>query len=255
MANDINIQKTVFSTVDFNKVIDNTFKTFTQPLPAEDTDTPEELFRLYEKLYYVIDVTGETNSTDLPMLNPGLGAYFDNTSNGGQDGFIAKFNNDIIPVPLPVELLGFACEPSAAGIDISWITANEINNHHFTIERTSDGENYETIATIKGSLNSYATHHYNYIDKNPLNGVNYYRLSQTNTSGSEKTFNLVACNHEDDKGEVLINIYSMTGQLIYSSRVNDYRLALKSAGIAIGVYLVELVNENSKTNFKHLVMQ
>lgn len=62
MANDINIQKTVFSATDFNKIIDSTFKTFTQPVPEEDTDTPEELFRLYEKLYYVIDVTGETDS-------------------------------------------------------------------------------------------------------------------------------------------------------------------------------------------------
>ena len=62
MANDINIQKTVFNTVEFNKVIDNTFKTFTQPVVSQDTDTPEELFRLYEKLYYVIDVEGEVNS-------------------------------------------------------------------------------------------------------------------------------------------------------------------------------------------------
>lgn len=62
MANEIIIQKTVFSTTDFNKVIDSTFKTFTQPVPEEDPDTPEELFRLYEKLYYVIDVTGDTNS-------------------------------------------------------------------------------------------------------------------------------------------------------------------------------------------------
>lgn len=62
MANDINIQKTVFSTTEFIKVVDNTFKTFTQPIPAQDKDTPEELFRLYEKLYYVIDVKGDTNS-------------------------------------------------------------------------------------------------------------------------------------------------------------------------------------------------
>jgi hypothetical protein len=62
MANDINIQKTVFSSTEFNKVIDSTFKTFTQPVPAQDTDTPEELFRLYEKLYYVIDVMGDTDS-------------------------------------------------------------------------------------------------------------------------------------------------------------------------------------------------
>jgi hypothetical protein len=62
MANNINIQKTVFNAVDFTKVVDNTFSTFVQPVPEEDPDTPEELFRLYEKLYFVIDVTGETNS-------------------------------------------------------------------------------------------------------------------------------------------------------------------------------------------------
>jgi len=62
MANDINLQKTVFSSTEFSKVIDSTFKTFTQPVAAEDPDTPEELFRLYEKLYYVIDVTGPIDS-------------------------------------------------------------------------------------------------------------------------------------------------------------------------------------------------
>ena len=62
MGNDISIIKTVFDTTEFNKVVDTSFKTFTQPVPAEDLDTPEELFRLYEKLYYVIDVTGETDS-------------------------------------------------------------------------------------------------------------------------------------------------------------------------------------------------
>lgn len=62
MANDIEIKKTVFSTTEFNRVINTAFETFTQPVAEEDTDTPEELFRLYEKLYYVIDVEGEENS-------------------------------------------------------------------------------------------------------------------------------------------------------------------------------------------------
>ena len=62
MANNIEIKKTVFSTTDFNRVINTSFETFTQPVPEEDTDTSEELFRLYEKLYYVIDVQGEENS-------------------------------------------------------------------------------------------------------------------------------------------------------------------------------------------------
>lgn len=62
MDSSIPIVKTVFGTDKFNKVVDTSFKTFTQPVQEEDPDTPEELFRLYEKLYYSIDVTGETDS-------------------------------------------------------------------------------------------------------------------------------------------------------------------------------------------------
>ena len=62
MANNIEIRKTVFSTTEFNRVVNTAFETFTQPTIEEDTDTPEELFRLYEKLYYAIDVEGEENS-------------------------------------------------------------------------------------------------------------------------------------------------------------------------------------------------
>ena len=62
MANTVEIKKTVFNTEQFNRVVDRTFNTFTQPTTQEDLDTPEELFRLYEKLYYIIDIEGATNS-------------------------------------------------------------------------------------------------------------------------------------------------------------------------------------------------
>jgi hypothetical protein len=62
MANDIQIIKTVYNKTEFSKVIDKGFRTYTQPIPEEDTDTAEELFRLYEKLYFTIDIEGEENS-------------------------------------------------------------------------------------------------------------------------------------------------------------------------------------------------
>ena len=62
MDSSISIVKTVFGTDKFNMVVDTSFKTFTQPVPEDDPDTPEELFRLYEKLYFSIDITGETDS-------------------------------------------------------------------------------------------------------------------------------------------------------------------------------------------------
>jgi hypothetical protein len=60
--NDIKIQKTVFSATEFNKVVDRSFATFAQPVVEEDTDTIENFFRLYEKLYFEIDITGDTDS-------------------------------------------------------------------------------------------------------------------------------------------------------------------------------------------------
>jgi hypothetical protein len=59
---DIQIQKTVFNATEFNRVVDRSFSTFTQPVVEEDTDTVENFFRLYDKLYFEIDVTGETDS-------------------------------------------------------------------------------------------------------------------------------------------------------------------------------------------------
>ena len=41
MANEVKIQKTVFNSSDFSKVVDTTFKTFTQPQAEVDTDTVE----------------------------------------------------------------------------------------------------------------------------------------------------------------------------------------------------------------------
>ena len=62
MDNDVKIQKTVYNSVEFGKVVDRSFNTFVQPIAEEDPDTVDEFFRLYEKLYFEIDIEGETNS-------------------------------------------------------------------------------------------------------------------------------------------------------------------------------------------------
>ena len=62
MANEIPIKKNVFSTTKFNRVVNRDFETFKQPAQITDNDTIEELFRLYDLLYYSIPVDGETFS-------------------------------------------------------------------------------------------------------------------------------------------------------------------------------------------------
>jgi hypothetical protein len=58
----INIYREVYKKEDINTVIDTEFKTFTKPVEEVDTDTVQELFRLYDKLYYIIPVEGEEDS-------------------------------------------------------------------------------------------------------------------------------------------------------------------------------------------------
>lgn len=80
MASNVKVEKTVFDNTEFSRVVDTTFSTFTQPVPAEDTDTPQELFRLYEKLYYVIDVTGPTDSHEYLIKKSSELVTFDRTT-------------------------------------------------------------------------------------------------------------------------------------------------------------------------------
>lgn len=58
----INIHRELYKKGDINTLIDTEFKTFVKPVEGVDTDTIEELFRLYDKLFYIIPVDGETNS-------------------------------------------------------------------------------------------------------------------------------------------------------------------------------------------------
>lgn len=62
MAEEVKLQKTVYDPIKFTKVVDTSFKTFAKPVPTVNTDTVEELFRLYDKLYLRIPIEGDTNS-------------------------------------------------------------------------------------------------------------------------------------------------------------------------------------------------
>ena len=55
----IRIQKNVLSKEDFDKSVDRSFKTFVNEQVEEETDSIQELFRLYDKFYYEIPTEGD----------------------------------------------------------------------------------------------------------------------------------------------------------------------------------------------------
>ena len=61
MAN-VQAKKTVIKKDDFEKAVNTDFETFVDPTVEQDNDTVEELYRLYNKLFYEIPVEGLSNS-------------------------------------------------------------------------------------------------------------------------------------------------------------------------------------------------
>ena len=57
-------------------------------------------------------------------------------------------------VGLDVAWLSFTGEVKATGNELKWITASEVNNDYFTLERSSNGTNFTAIATIDGKGNT-----------------------------------------------------------------------------------------------------
>jgi hypothetical protein len=141
---------------------------------------------------------------------------------------------------LPVELVSFTAEAKAGVVKTKWITAIEINNDYFTVERSDDGVNFKMVGKVDGAGNSTQTLAYSFIDTDPLEGVSYYRLKQTDYDGqfsysdivmvrttvveevkvsvfpnpAQSEVNIQLSNVSDD---VQISIYDQFGKLMYAN--------------------------------------
>ena len=96
--------------------------------------------------------------------------------------------------PLPIQLLTFEAEPVGNTVLVSWTTASEINNDYFTIERSVDAVNYAPIGTVDGAGNSNTSRSYTYTDIQPMMGISYYRLRQTDFNGDFEVFDPAVVN-------------------------------------------------------------
>lgn len=95
--------------------------------------------------------------------------------------------------PLPIQLIDFTAVCNGDRATLNWSTATETNNDFFTIERSSDGVNFTTVATMDGAPNGNSTslRKYQHVDNNN-GGIYYYRLKQTDFDGKSETFKMVS---------------------------------------------------------------
>jgi hypothetical protein len=85
---------------------------------------------------------------------------------------------------LPIQLLDFTGEQLGEQVQLTWSTANEVNNDHFIIERSSGPDGFVPIGKMDGAGTSTDKNDYQFMDEAPLFGMNYYRLNMVNSDGT-----------------------------------------------------------------------
>tara|TARA_B100001559_G_scaffold320065_1_gene331140 strand:+ start:1440 stop:4295 length:2856 start_codon:yes stop_codon:yes gene_type:complete len=130
-------------------------------------------------------------------------------------GFGSGSSGNALPIDL-VSFTGKVIEEIEPIVLLEWVVASQTNNDYFTIERSRDMQEWETLETIMGLGNSNAQMSYSLTDDNALRGVSYYRLSQTDFDGEIKIFQPIAITIKEERKEI-IKITNLLGQSIGSS--------------------------------------
>jgi len=85
--------------------------------------------------------------------------------------------------PIPVELISFNANVNDGNVELSWITATEINNQGFEIQRSA-GLEFEEIGFVPGYGTTTETKAYSFVDRNVNPGSYSYRLKQIDFDGT-----------------------------------------------------------------------
>lgn len=92
-----------------------------------------------------------------------------------------------------------AAQEEGRVVKLSWSCMSQLNNDYFTIERYNPELHYWLdVGTVDGAGNSNVITNYEFYDQDPVNGLSYYRIKQTDFNGATSYSKAVAVNVETD---------------------------------------------------------
>lgn len=192
---------------------------------------------------------------------------------------------------LDVELASFTATPIADGVNLSFATASETDNHHFEIWRgTSQYGEFENITTIASHGDAATRQEYNYTDSGLIEGRTYwyylasvdnqnqrveYRdriLSATPTGAAMPTeFSLSAYPNPfnpattlefavPSAGRFSIRIYDLAGRLVTTLADNQFsegthHLAFDASKLTSGIYMAQMTGADVNLTSKLLLIK
>ena len=177
-------------------------------------------------------------------------------------------------VVLGVELKDIIISKNNTSTKLTWQTATEQNNSHFSVERSQDGFAFDKIGEVKGAGTSTKAKDYNFVDNAPMKGTNYYQLRQVDFDGKETISKTVAVNFDGKVGKAKvyptvvkdmltvelasdvatdISVRDVTGRVILSKNTEGaFSTTLDLGAAANGLYFITVQSNQGLETIKVL---
>lgn len=210
-----------------------------------------------EQIGAVLHANTGSVATLIPSTGDVDGAYFTKTSFVG---------------PLGVDLLSFEAQKENEHVLLTWATTSETNNKGFAVQRSVDGAHWTQLGFVASKApqgSSTTGYQYQFVDLQPQEGVNYYRLKQIDINGkytfSEIRLIQFAPNatiaiypnpthghiHIDGlKGAEQIYIFDNSGRLMLQQQAASSKLQLSLADLSAGLYLISIEVDDNRTVYR-----
>lgn len=140
-------------------------------------------------------------------------------------------------------------------VDIDWVTHGEVANSHFTLERSSNGNNFTPYAIVQGNGTTTDRNQYKVVDQNPFSGTTYYRLVQTDAFGQSDTLGVISVTQQFNLDFNQFNLMPNPVGGGSTLKVNGYskdflNQPVKIYNLASGQLVFESVVENEEAEFR-----
>lgn len=166
---------------------------------------------------------------------------------------------------LPVSFVSFtARKQEDATVFLQWITSHEQQNHHFDVERSTNGIHFVSLGTVQASGNPNGAS-YSFVDLSPVQGINYYRIKQVDNNGREQVYGVRLVNNSRVPGALVLypnpvmkgftvslsaqpvkplaySIQNANGQVLQNGTITSNNQWIAIPHLSPGVYVLKLEN-------------
>ncbi len=170
---------------------------------------------------------------------------------------------------MPVTFTTVNAKENNRKVLVSWKVAAEKNIHHYEVEHSAKGTNFEKLGAVDAKGNQ-STYEYNFTDQQPLEADNYYRIKSVSQSGQtlysavakvklnkENTSFVVSPNpvinnrinlllNNQPQGQYSVRLINVSGQILFTKILehdggNSAKAIILPSRINSGVYQLEII--------------